>query len=45
MKKEEALLVVGGLAAVGIVAYFMLAEPIKPLPGEPSAEISEISLH
>ena len=45
MKIEEALLVVGGLAAVGIVAYFMLAEPIKPKPEETSAEISEISLY
>ena len=47
MKTEEIILAIGGLAAVGIVAYFLLTMKKNGDNGDKvvTAEISEISLY
>jgi len=47
MAKDKTFLIVGGLAAVGVVAYFLIFKPKSeptPPPGEVAAEINSFTI-
>ena len=46
MAKDKTFLIVGGLAAVGLVAYFLIfkPEPEPTPPGEVAAEINSFTI-